>query len=66
MMKGRTMADRTRIDIEAARFAADRSGTAAVEYGLLMLIAIGVVFAVSAIGGNINSIFETLASAFTN
>jgi Flp pilus assembly pilin Flp len=31
-----------------------------------MLIAIGVVFAVSAIGGNINSIFETLASAFTD
>ena len=61
-----SMADRTRIDIDAARFAADRSGTAAVEYGLLMLIAIGVVFAVSAIGGNINSIFETLASAFTN
>jgi Flp pilus assembly pilin Flp len=60
------MADRTRINVDTARFAADRSGTAAVEYGLLMLIAIGVVFAVSAIGGNINSIFETLASAFTN
>ena len=60
------MADRTRIDVDAAHFAADCSGTAAVEYGLLLLIAVGVVFAVSAIGGNINSIFETLASAFTN
>ena len=67
MMRGRTMADRTRIRCRRPRrFAADRSGAAAVEYGLLMLIAIGVVFAVSAIGGNINSIFETLAAAFTN
>jgi Flp pilus assembly pilin Flp len=63
MMKGRTMAERTRIDVDAARFAADRSGT---EYGVLMLIALGVAFAVSAIGGHISSIFETLASAFTN
>ena len=65
-MMGRTMAERTRIDIDAARFAADRSGAAAIEYGLLMLIAVGVVFAVNAIGGNIASIFEKLAAAFTN
>ena len=43
-MMGRTMAERTRIDAEAARFAADRSGAAAIEYGLLMLIAVGAVF----------------------
>jgi Flp pilus assembly pilin Flp len=66
MMKGRTMADRTRIGADATRFAADRSGAAAIEYGLLMLIAVGVVFAVSAIGGNISAIFQTIASAFTN
>jgi Flp pilus assembly pilin Flp len=64
-MMGRTMAERTRIDAEAARFAADRSGAAAIEYGLLMLIAVGAVFAVNAIGGNA-SIFEKLAAAFTN
>ena len=60
------MADRTRIGADATRFAADRSGAAAIEYGLLMLIAVGVVFAVSAIGGNISVIFQTIASAFTN
>jgi len=60
------MTDRTRIEVDAARFAADRSGAAAIEYGLLMLIAVGVVFAVNAIGGNIASIFEKLAAAFTN
>jgi Flp pilus assembly pilin Flp len=65
-MMGRTMAERTRIDVEAARFAADRSGASAIEYGLLMLIAVGAVFAVNAIGGNIASIFEKLAAAFTN
>jgi len=65
-MMGRTMAERTRIDAEAARFAADRSGAVAIEYGLLMLIAVGAVFAVNAIGGNIASIFEKLAAAFTN
>jgi Flp pilus assembly pilin Flp len=65
-MMGRTMAERTRIDVEAARFAADRSRAAAIEYGLLMLIAVGAVFAVNAIAGNIASIFEKLAAAFTN
>ncbi len=48
------------------RFAADRSGATAVEYGIVTLIAVAVLIAVNAIGGNITSIFETIAAAFTN
>ena len=63
------MADRTRITRigeDARRFTTDGSGAAAVEYGIVTLIAVAVLFAVNAIGGNITSIFQTLAAAFTN
>jgi Flp pilus assembly pilin Flp len=50
----------------ARRFVADRSAAAAVEYGIVTLIAVAVLFAVNAIGGNITSIFGTIAAAFTN
>lgn len=42
----------------ARRFAAQRSGAAAVEYGIVTLIAVAVLIAVNAVGGNITSIFE--------
>jgi Flp pilus assembly pilin Flp len=45
-------------------FAHDRSGATAVEYGLVALIAVAVVFAVGKIGGNIDTVFETIAGAF--
>lgn len=48
----------------ARRFAAQRSGAAAVEYGIVTLIAVAVLIAVNAVGGNITSIFETIAAAF--
>ncbi len=50
----------------ARRFTAECSGSAAVEYGIVTLIAVAVLIAVNAIGGNITSIFETIAAAFTN
>ena len=50
----------------ARRFVADCSGAAAVEYGIVTLIEVAVLFAVNAVGGNITSIFEKLAAAFTN
>ena len=36
------------------------------RYGIVTLIAVAVLFAVNAIGGNVTSIFEKLAAAFTN
>jgi len=42
----------------ARRFAAQRSGAAAVECGIVTLIAVAVLIAVNAVGGNIASIFE--------
>ena len=63
------MADRTSITPigeGARRFTTDCAGAAAVEYGIVTLIAVAVLFAVNAVGGNITSIFQTLAAAFTN
>jgi Flp pilus assembly pilin Flp len=48
------------------RFAADCSAAAAVEYGIVTLIAVAVILAVNAIGDDINAIFGTIAAAFTN
>jgi Flp pilus assembly pilin Flp len=64
MIIGRTVADRTRITRVGED--ADGSGAAAVEYGIVTLIAVAVLLAVNAVGGNITSIFERLAAAFTN
>ena len=55
-----------RICLTARRFAADSSGATAVEYGLMTLIAIAIVFGVTQIGGNIAAIFERLETAFVN
>ena len=42
------------------------TGVAAVEYGIVTLIAVAVILAVNALAGNINSIFEHVATTFTN
>lgn len=55
-----------RISLTARRFAADSSGATAVEYGLMTLIAIAVVFGITQIGGNLTAIFERLQTAFGN
>ena len=55
-----------RLGVAARRFAADSSGVTAVEYGLMTLIAIAIVFGVTQIGGNIAAIFERLQTAFVH
>ena len=60
------MTSRTCIGETVRRFATDRSGATAVEYGIVTLIAVGVLFAVHQVGGNITTIFETIAANFAN
>ena len=60
------MTSRTSIDETIRRFAADRSGATAIEYGLLLtLIALAIVFAVNAVGGKIAAIFDSITAFFT-
>jgi pilus assembly protein Flp/PilA len=55
-----------RLSSTARRFAADSTGATAVEYGLMTLIAIAVVFGITQIGGNLTAIFESVQAAFAN
>ena len=44
-----------------ARFAQDESGATAIEYGLIAaLISVGIIVAVTALGNNLNTTFETI------
>ena len=48
------------------QFAQDEEGVTAIEYGLIAaLIAIVIIGAVTAVGGNLNVIFEAIADALT-
>ncbi|MCJ7527032.1 MAG: Flp family type IVb pilin [Methyloceanibacter sp.] len=49
-----------RLAAAARRFAADRSGATAVEYGMMILIAIAVMLVISEIGGSVGGMFEKL------
>lgn len=47
-----------------ARFAQDESGATAIEYGLIAaLISVGIIGVVTAIGGNLQSVFGTIRDA---
>ncbi|MBK5197822.1 MAG: Flp family type IVb pilin [Methyloceanibacter sp.] len=50
----------------ARRFVADRSGAAAIGYGLMTLIAIAVVLAVSQVGDGVGAVFQKLQAALAN
>ena len=46
------------------RFIKDESGATAIEYGLIAaLIAVAIIAALSTLGGNVSSSFETVATA---
>ncbi|GMV03247.1 MAG: Flp family type IVb pilin [Burkholderiaceae bacterium] len=49
--------------IQAAKqFARDEEGVTAIEYGLIAaLIAVAIVVAVTTVGGNLNTVFNTVA-----
>jgi len=49
-----------RLAAAARCFAADRSGATAVEYGMMILIAIAVMLVISEIGGSVSGMFEKL------
>ena len=53
-----------RLAATARRFAADRSGATAIEYGIMTLIAIAIMALVSQIGGSVSGMFEMLKNAF--
>jgi Flp pilus assembly pilin Flp len=53
-----------RLPAAVRRFAADRSGATAIEYGILTLIAIAIMAAVSQIGGSVSGMFDMLKDVF--
>jgi pilus assembly protein Flp/PilA len=56
-----------RVALAARRFAADSSGTTAIEYALLgVLIAVAIVAAVNQVGDGVRPMFEQLAGKFGN
>ncbi len=49
-----------------SRFAADRSGATAIEYGLIAgLIAVVIIVAISSVGSNLSNKFMAIASNLT-
>jgi len=49
-----------------ARFAKDESGATAIEYGLIVtLIAVAIIVGATAVGTNLNTLFNTIAGKFT-
>ncbi len=47
-----------------ARFAKDESGATAIEYGLIAaLISVGIILAVTTLGGNLSNVFNTVGEA---
>ncbi len=47
-----------------SRFAKDESGATAIEYGLIAsLIALGIILAVTALGGRLNAVFTQLSTS---
>jgi len=52
-----------KIIIDGKRAAADERGATAVEYGLMVaLIAVAIIFAVTALGGKLNDLFTDIAA----
>lgn len=50
----------------AGQFAHDEEGVTAIEYGLIAaLIAVGIVVAVTAVGGQLNNVFDTIKTKLT-
>ena len=46
-----------------ARFAKDESGATAIEYGLIAaLIAVGIIAAATALGGNLSNLFNSIGT----
>jgi pilus assembly protein Flp/PilA len=49
-----------------ARFAQDESGATAIEYGLIAaLISVGIIVAITTLGGNLASVFNNIATKLT-
>ena len=49
-----------------ARFAQDESGATAIEYGLIAaLISVGIIVAVSTLGGTLNNVFTRINTDLT-
>lgn len=48
-------------------FAADESGATAIEYGLIAaLIAVGIIVAATALGGNLSGLFNRIGTKMAN
>lgn len=51
------------LQFQLLRFAADEDGATAIEYGLIAaLIAVGVLVAMTALGGGVSTMFEFISS----
>jgi Flp pilus assembly pilin Flp len=50
----------------ARRFAADVSGTTAIEYALMTFIAIAIIVVVGQLGGTVAGLYQSVEDAFKN
>ncbi|MBN9308835.1 MAG: Flp family type IVb pilin [Devosia sp.] len=53
----------SRVQVQLSRFAANENGATAIEYGLIAgLIAVGILVAMSSLGGGVSAMFEYVSS----
>ncbi len=57
------MGDKTKLLGLAKRFARDCTGATAVEYGILLLIAVGLVLVIRTVADNITAIYQTISAS---
>lgn len=51
------------LQVQFSRFAADEDGATAIEYGLIAaVIAMGIIMAMTALGGGVNTMFNFISS----
>jgi pilus assembly protein Flp/PilA len=51
------------LQVQLSRFAADEGGATAIEYGLIAaLIAVGILVAMTALGGGVSTMFDFISS----
>jgi len=52
-------------NIGIKRYIHDRSGAAAIEYGIIAgLVAVSIIFSISLVGSNLNDVFDSVVSVF--
>ena len=55
-----------RVDATARRFAADRSGTTAIECAIMTFIAVTIMVVITQLGGNVTAMYERVQAIFAH